>query len=308
MIRILVLVMAALAAGLMPGPSSARCEDHQPGQRPQNTPREDVGQTLDEIVERGWIDIAVYEDFAPYSWDEGGTPRGVDVEVGRIIAAALGVEARFRFVQAGETLEADLLNYVWKGAAVDGHVSNLMMRVPYNSDFTCRVEQAVFTGQYAAEEIAIAYRIDAYPDAVQVPDADGRHPDAPVPAFFRYDTVGVENDSISDFYLTSNIGAESKMTRYPTTLAAMAGLRAGEVMAVMGPLSQLRHAAGPGIAIHSPLMPGFQLSHWTLGLAVHQSHRDLGYAVDDAVTAALADGRIAAIYADYGLEFLPPDR
>lgn len=295
---------AVLAAGM----ASARCEDQAPGQRPQNTPREDVGQTLDTIVERGWIEIAVYEDFPPYSWEEGGTAKGVDVEVGRLIAESLGVAARFRFVQPGENLEADLLNYVWKGAVVGGHVSNLMMRVPYNSTFTCRVEQVVFTGQYAGEEIGIAYRRDAYPDAVPEADADGRHPEALVPAFFRYDAVGVENDSISDFYLTATLGAAARVTRYRTTLAAMDGLKAGEVVAVMGALSQLDHGSGEGIAVHTPLMPGFQLSHWTLGLAVHHSHRDLGYAVDDAVAAALADGRIAAIHAAYGLDFTPPDR
>jgi len=304
MLRTAVLTVMLLAAGM----ANARCEGQVPGAKPQNTPREDVGQTLDEIVERGWIEIAVYEDFPPYSWEEGAAPKGVDVEVGKIIAEGLGVEPRFRFVQSGETLEADLLNYVWKGAAVGGHVSNLMMRVPYNSDFTCRVEQAVFTGQYAGEKVAIAYRIDAYPDAVQVANADGRHPDAPVPSFFVYDPVGVENDSISDFYLTSTFGASAKITRYKTLAAAMAGLKAGEVMAVMGPLSQLEAGAGEGVAVHAPLLPGFQLSRWTLGVAVHQSHRDLGYAVDDAIAAALADGRIVQIYADYRLEFTPPER
>lgn len=304
MLRAAVLTVVLLAAGM----ANARCEGLVPGAKPQNTPREDVGQTLDDIVERGWIEFAVYEDFPPYSWEEGSTPKGVDVEVGRVIAESLGVTPRFRFVQPGETLEADLLNYVWKGAAVGGHVSNVMMRVPYNSDFTCRVEQAVFTGQYAGEKIAIAYLIDAYPDAVQTADEDGRHPDAPVPSYFVYDPVGVENDSISDFYLTSTFGASAKLTRYKTVAEAMAGLKAGEVMAVMGPLSQLEAGAGGGVAVHAPLLPGFQLSRWTLGVAVHQSHRDLGYAVDDAVAAALADGRIARIYAAYGLAFTPPDR
>jgi ABC-type amino acid transport substrate-binding protein len=304
MLRAAALSVMLLAAGM----AHARCEDHVPGARPQNTPRENVGQTLDDIVERGWIEIAVYEDFPPYSWEDGRTPKGVDIEVGRIIAESLGVEPRFRFVQSGETLEADLLNYVWRGAAVGGHVANLMMRVPYNSDFTCRVEQVVFTGQYAGERIAIAYRTDAYPDAVQEPDADGRHPEAPVPAYFRYDMVGVENDSISDFYLTATFGATAKVTRYKTTGQAMDGLKAGEVMAVMGPISQLEHGGGDGVAVHAPLLPGFQLSRWTLGLAVHTSHRDLGYAVDDAVAAALADGRIAGVYAAYGLDFTPPDR
>lgn len=300
--------LALLAAVLSAGIAEARCEGHKPGPRPQNTPREFVGQTLDEIVERGWIEFALYADNPPYSWQEGGEPRGVDVEVGRIIAAGLGVEPRFRFVDAGETLEADLLAYVWKGAAIDGRVSNVMLRVPYNSEFTCRVEQVVFTGQYAGERIAIAYRTEAYPDAVPSREVEGRHPHAPVPAFFAHDPVGVENDSISDFYLTATLGPRAKITRYRTTAEAMAGLAAGEVWAVMGPLAQLEAAAGPGIAVHAPPLPGFALSRWTLGAAVHHSHRDLGYAVDDAVAEALADGRIAAIFAGYGLTFVPPER
>lgn len=307
MIALLRALLIALVL-MLPGPAQARCEGVVPGERPQNTAREFVGETLDDIVARGFIEIAVYEAFPPYSWEEAGEARGVDVDVGRIIAEALGVEARFRFVQAAETLEVDLLNYVWKGAMVGGRVSNVMMRVPYNSAFTCRVEQVVFTGQYAGERIAIAYALAAYPDAVPGETAEGRHEGAPVPAFFRYDAVGVENDSIAEFYLSSNIGAEGKMRRFKTVGAAMAALDAGEVMAVMGPLSELEFAAGAGARVHTPPMPGFTVGTWTLGLAVHHSHRDLGYAVDDAVAAALADGRIAAAYRAHGLDFTPPER
>jgi ABC-type amino acid transport substrate-binding protein len=302
------LLRAAMVLLALVGQAQARCEGVTPGQRPQNTAREFVGQTLDEIVERGFIEIAVYEDFPPYSWDDAGNPRGVDVDLGRIIAQALGVKAQFRFVQPGDTLEADLQNYVWKGAVIGGHVSNLMMRVPYNADFACRVEQVVFTGQYAAERVGIAYALAAYPDAVPGAGAEGRHPGAPVPAFFRYDTVGVENDSIADFYLTSHVGASDKVHRFRSVGAAMDALKAGQVMAVMGPLSELEFGAGDGVRVHTPPLPGFTLGTWTLGLAVHQSHRDLGYAVDDAVAAALADGRIAAAYRAYGLDFTPPVR
>ncbi|WEX89965.1 hypothetical protein PZN02_005305 [Sinorhizobium garamanticum] len=75
------------------------------------------------------------------------------MDIGKSIAEALGVEARFRLVQAGETLDADLLNYVWKGAAVGGHVSDVMLHVPYDSEYACRIEQVTFTGQYATETI-----------------------------------------------------------------------------------------------------------------------------------------------------------
>lgn len=304
-------VLAALAAGalsLAALPVFARCENVAPGPKPQNTTREFVGQTMDEIIDRGSLNIAVYDDFPPYSWLDGNTPRGVDVEVGRILAEALGVTPEYRFVQAGENLQTDLMAYIWRGTVQKEPVSNVMMRVPYDSEFTCLVEQVVFTGQYAAEEIAIAYRRDAYPDAIE--GDDPRHEGAPVPAYFRFDTVAVENDSIADFYLTSFPGGQigDSIHRFKSMAQAMEALSAGETMAAMGPRAQLQFGATDGVAVHQPPLPGFARARWTVGIAIHQSHRDLAYALDDAIAAALADGRIAAAYAAYGLTFGQPDR
>jgi len=302
------LALIAATCALGAGPALARCEDVAPSERPQNTAREFVGETLDEIQDRGTLNIAVYEDFPPYSWLDGAEPKGVDIEVGRILAEGLGVTPEFRFVQAGETIQTDLLSYIWKGTVQKEPVSNVMMRVPYDSEFACRVEQVVFTGQYANESIAIAYSLAAYPDAI--PSDEERHEGAPVPAYFRFDTVAVENDSIADFYLTAFPGGQigPNIHRFPQMAGAMAALAAGEVMAAMGPLSQLQFGAVDGVEVHRPPLPNFALSTWTVGLAVHQSHRDLAYALDDTVTAALADGRIAAAYAKYGLTFQPPKR
>ncbi|GAA6188617.1 transporter substrate-binding domain-containing protein [Litorivita sp. NS0012-18] len=288
-----------VALACLSGQAFARCEDYVPQPKPQNASRDIVGQDLDQITERGWIDIALFEDFPPYSYLEGGKPVGIDVEIGALIADALGVEPKFRLVAAGENLEADLRNWVWKGPVTGGRVANVMMHIPYDSSFACRVEQVVFTGQYATEGIAIAYSEAAYPDG-----------EAPVPAYFRFDTVGVENDSISDFYLTAFPGGQlsGNMRRYPATQDAMAALAAGEVKAVMGPRTQLEAGAAAGIKVHQPPLPGFSVGKWTLGTAVNFRYRALGYAVDDAIFAALDDGRIAAIYAKYGATWQAPER
>lgn len=297
--------LAALLLGLAlvsaPWRAEARdpCADHVPQPKPQNASRDVVGQELDVIQERGYLTVAVFEDFPPYSWEEGGEPRGIDVDIARLIAEDLGVEARIRLVDAGETLEADLRNHLWQGPVAGGTVSNVMMRVPYDSSFACRVEQVVFTGQYAAEEVAIAYDLSEYPD------------DPPTPPYFRFDTVAVENDSISDFYLGAFPGGQlrEQVRRFPTMAEGMAALNAGEVRAAMGPRAQLEHHADPeATGVHVPPLPGFAVGRWELGVGVHFAYRPLAYAVDDAVWAALDDGRIAAIHAAYGVTHLPPNR
>ncbi len=242
--------------------------------------------------------FAVYADYPPYSWQDAGKPRGVDVDIARLIAEDLGVEARFNFVASGENLEADLRNNIWKGALIGGRIANVMMRVPYDSAFKCRVEQVVFTGQYSSESIAIAYDKASYPD------------EKPVPAYFRFDTVAVENDSISDFYLSSFAGGQlsGKVQRFDDMGAAMAALNAGETKAAMGPRGQLEYGLDAGSDLHQPPLAGFAVSTWTLGVAVNFSYRPLSYAVDDAINYALQDGRIARIYESYGLSFQPPVR
>ena len=295
-------VITGLAAGFLPALAAARafaarCEGVAPGARMQNTFAHDVGDEFDAIVARGWIEFAVYGDFAPYSWQEGSKAKGVDVGIGELIAQELKVEPRFRFVAAGENLDADLRNYVWKGGVVGGHVSNVMLHVPYDPQYACKLDQVRFTAPYFEEKVVIAYRDDAYPDG-----------DKPTPAYFRYDTVGVENDSISDFYLTSmsNGQANKNIHRYPSTLAAMAALEKGEVKAVMGPRGEIQFGMGPGLSWHAPPILGFERGHWALGAAVHISHADLGYAVGDAIAAGLKDGRIADIFKRHGLSFSPP--
>ncbi|WP_269586149.1 transporter substrate-binding domain-containing protein [Roseibium sp. Sym1] len=297
--RRVVSILTALAVSLaLGGTALARCEGYTPGPKPQNTGRDVVGKDLDAIRDRGFLEFAVYQDFPPYSYREGGKARGVDIEIGRLIADELGIEARFNFVPAGENLDADLRNNVWKGPIIGGRVSNVMLHVPYDSEFACRVEQVVFTGQYYDEAVAIAYRKDVYED------------EPPVPAFFRFDSVGVENDSIADFYLSSLAGGQlnRNITRYPSTVAAMAALVAGDVKAVMGPKAQLEFGLNQETGIHQPPLPGFATGSWTVGVAVNFRYRPLAYAVDDAIRAGLESGRIEKIFAGYGLSFTSPER
>ncbi len=241
--------------------------------------------------------FAAYEDFPPWSYDVDGKPAGVDIDIGRLIAKDLGVEARFTLVAAGEDLQADLRNWVWKGPIVGGSVANVMLHVPYDSEFACRVEQVVFTGQYHVEEIAIAYDEAAYPD------------DPPVPAYFRFDSVAVENDSISDFYLSSFPGGQlgQHVQRFTTPREAMAALTRRDTMAAMGALAQLEAGLQDGFAVHTPPLPGFGAGTWTVGVGVHFAYRPLAYSVEDAIYAAMQDGRMEAIFAAHGLSYRPPE-
>jgi len=266
--------------------------------RAQNADRREVGQDLDAIVERGWIEFALYEDFAPWSYLEDGRPAGVDVAIGRIVAEALGVAPRFRLVMAGENVDADLRNHVWRGPVIGGDVANVLMHAPWHPDLACRNELVVLTGQYFTDKVALAWRRAAFPDG------------APTPMHFRFDAVAVENDSLADFYLSGLAGGAvlPNIRRYPNVDAAMAALRDGAVNAVMGPLSQLEWglAGAEGLTAEARPFVGLSTGRWTIGVAVRHNFRALGYAVDDAIRAAVADGRIPDLFAAHGLTWREP--
>lgn len=280
---------------------AANCENVKSGlnanPKPQNASRDIIGQDLDEIQERGFIEFGAYSDFAPWSFIKDGKPQGVDIDIARLIAEALGVEARFNLLAADESVDSDLRNMIVRGPLVSGKVSNVMMHVPYSFEFQCRNEAVVINGLYHQEQTGIAYRKDAY--------ADGG---LPVPAYFRFDPVGVENDSLADFYLTSvNSGMlVPMMTRYPSMAAAVEGMKKGEVKAVMGQLSQLEFLKDETIGIHTPPLPGLSTGKWSIGLAVRFNWRPLSYAADDAITAALQDGRITKIFEKYKMTHTVP--
>ena len=87
----------------------------------------------------------------------------------------------------------------------------------------------------------------------------------------------------------------------------MTALAEGEVMAVMAPLSQIEFGLNETMAVHKPPLPGLAKASWTLGVAVRHNWRPLSYAVDDAVRAAIEDGRMARIFESHGLTYSGPD-
>ena len=264
--------------------------------------RDRVGVDYDEIIARGYIEIGVYEDFAPYSWrDASGQLVGVDVALARLIADELGVDLRLIDLPADEDVDTDLRNYIWRGHYMGRRIVNVLMRVPYNRELDYRNELAALTGRYAQERIAIAYRVSDYPE------------EPPWPGSFTVKTVAVENHSLADFYLTGlQQGALIRnITRRRSLPEAIDLLRAGEVSAVMGIRARLEHYVrdDPDFAVESGPLPGLSIGSWPIGIATaFYTARMLSYEVDDILTAAVRDGRVAAIYREHGLTWEEPGR
>jgi ABC-type amino acid transport substrate-binding protein len=253
---------------------------------------------LDEVVAKGILRIAVYRDFPPFSWRERGELKGADVDLARAIASGLGVSLDLMELTADENMDDDLRNAVWKGHYLGGGIADVMLHVPVNRDFALRNDHVAIFGPYQRESFAISRNPSRINDTAGL-------------AVFQSEKIGVELDSIPDFYLMGTFGGRlgANVVHYTTVEQAVDALRSGAVAAVMAPRSQLEGALGQDVGrfpIGTMPTPGLINAQWNIGLAVKENSRDLAYKVEDIVTGLLAQGTLKEIYDRYGLTHTEP--
>jgi ABC-type amino acid transport substrate-binding protein len=267
-----------------------------------------VGESLEEIREKGRIKIAVYEDFRPFSFVEDGDLVGIDVEIAKAIAKGLDLRLELMAVQADENVDADLRNHIWRGPrigarsegsiAVDA-VANLMLHVPYNKELDVRNELAVLFSPYFEDRVSIARDPEQFEGGeFSLFDLEGK-------------TVGVELDTLSDFYLSSTWGGKlrSALQRFRRPDDGMAALLAGEIAAFMGPVSQIEGALGDrreDFDFDQTALPGLAIDSWSVGAAVRENARDLRWEAGDMIDAMVRNGEMAGIFSQYGVDYRSP--
>jgi len=265
---------------------------------------------FDSIVESGVLRVALYDDFAPYSFRQQGQPRGVDYELARQLAEGLGLELQVLWAPPGENLDADLRDYIWRGRLTHpGELADVMLRVPYDREFAYKRnelgelvnELVVLFGPYQRERWQLAFdrrRLATLPSL----------------AALRGHAIGVEVDGVPSFYLSLFQGGllRQQLRHYPSVAAAFAGLQGAEVDAVMAMRGEvdwlLQQAAEPNLVLADNAYPEMGRQIWEIGMAVHESNRQLAYALEEQVDAMILDGSMQHLYARYGLRFEKPEQ
>lgn len=254
-----------------------------------------TARPLDDVVDSGYLTIAVYREFEPFAFERDGKLQGIDVEIGNAMASSLKVKPRFMVLTADENVDDDLRNAVWKGSVVGGPVADVMMHVPVDKELKIRNNLVVIFGRYYTEQVAVAANTSRVRNVVTL-------------APFLDDKIGAELDTLADFYLASAFGGQlrSNLVHYINFAKATEGLRNGEVAGLMAPRSQVEWAAkeiGPSIKIVQPSLPGLAFRHWDVGAAVKHDSRDLGYALGDVITNLRTSGKMTEIFEKFGVNY-----
>ena len=264
---------------------------------------------FDDIVASGVLKVAVYDNFPPYSFRDGDKARGVDVELAQKLAESQKLRLEILWVSAGEKLDDDLRNFIWKGHYMrPGVLADLMLRVPYDRNYSMMRndvgelanEQVVMFAPYQGEKWLVGY--------------DSRRlPDVPSIAVFSTHKIGVELDSVPSFYMSSVMEGRMRQNteHFASPRVAFEGMQAGKVDAVMalrGEVEWLLHEAqDPQLKAATNAYPQMGRQAWDIGMAVHESNRQLAYAVEEALELLIDTGELEKIYASYGLTYEQPE-
>ncbi|MBB4199114.1 ABC-type amino acid transport substrate-binding protein [Rhodoblastus sphagnicola] len=251
---------------------------------------------LDVVKSGGVLRITVYRDYRPWSWQEGGRLKGIDVEIGAALAKALGCKADYLVLRPDDNLNDDLRNGVWRGSILGEAPGDVMLHVPNDP----RVEEA-----NDKIKLTSAYQTEGYAMAVDPAKAE-RAQDF---SLFEQEKVAVDLGTLADIILLS--ARDHKLINNVVHVRgedkAAQAYDKGEVAAFYGESALVEHLAHassrPAAIIHPPHKLAKTIA---IGGAVKADSVDLGDEIDRQMTALATSGALKAIFASYGVEWRQP--
>lgn len=262
-------------------------------------PRMANAAPLAKVKANGMLRVAIYQDNTPWSWEEGGQIRGIDADLGRALAAALGVKADLAIFPAGESVEDDLRNAVWRGGLLGFQAADVMLHVPFDPAFAATQDQVAIVAPYARERFGLAC-------------ATGKGLECEgLPVAFKGHKLAVEVATIPDYYLMGQFGGAlaKDVAHYPNGTSAVSALVKGNADAAMATNAQLEYGlkdVGQGFARRKGPLPMMTSPGWDVGMAVKEASRTLGDALEEIIAAMTKDGRMAALCQPYGVTWQAP--
>jgi len=239
--------------------------------------------SLTRIRERGSLQVGLYHEMPPFH--VGG--RGIDVDLGRAIAADMGLKFSPMPFQAGENMGDDLRNMVWKGHYLGWGPADVLLHVPVERGLTQANPQVMVLAPYYRERVLLATRADQFGKVENLADLQG-HP------------VAVAGQSLAGWVLAGAI-KEGLVTAFADGLGAAQALRDGQAHVAAGLASELESVlAGDARFALQPLpSPRVPADGWAIGCAVRQGADELAGALQKAIQSLQTNGRLAAIFAEH---------
>ena len=245
------------------------------------------------IKQTGSLKVAVYNDFLPFS-DKGA---GIDVDLGAALSAKLGLKLTLLPFPAGDAMDDDLRNMVWKGHYLGYGPADVMLHVPVDNRLMAENDKVQIFAPYHVETVRLVRSARS------------------VPAFDGLDTlvgkkIGVEKVSIAAMVMLGegNGRFRDNVRIFPTATEAVQALKAGELDAVLANRSEIESVMQGDAAfpLNEVAFQRLPRSGWAIGMAVRKDDLELARQLQAAMNALSASGELKAIFARHGVQVVTP--
>jgi ABC-type amino acid transport substrate-binding protein len=256
---------------------------------------------LAKVRASGVLKVALYKDNSPYSEGNAQDMRGVDVALAQALADTLGLKLSLLPFDAGERMDDDLRNMVWKGHYLGYGPADVMLHVPVDKFLMVENRQALIFAPYSREVLVIFHALDRLPaiqsglDLQDLPLAAERGSGA------ASTLIGFGSGRLRSQVKMFNSGIDAAQAVIKGDAAAAYVSRAQAETALR---ASGRSAAGFGLT--QLTLPGLADNGWPVGMAVKSSNKQLAHALEAALQKVRADGRLLAMYRDRGLTLVAP--
>jgi ABC-type amino acid transport substrate-binding protein len=239
---------------------------------------------LPKLRERGSLVVAVYRDMPPFSVDG----KGIDVELAQALADSLGLKLSLLPFIAGENMDDDLRNMVWRGHYLGHGPADVLLHVPVDRPLMQANPRVQIFAPYYRERLVIARDLTLVPRMESLDDFAGRK-------------IAVSGQSLAGWLLIGTEGGryrEQLVTTWSDGYRAAQALQRGEVAAAAGLASELEAVlAGDARFAIEPLPLPRARDGWVIGLAVRKESADLAQALQAAMNQLAESGRLREIFA-----------
>jgi ABC-type amino acid transport substrate-binding protein len=240
--------------------------------------------TLAKVQARGTLIVGMYEDMPPFN----AKGKGIDVELAKALADALGVKLSLLPFNADESVNDDLRNMVWRGHYLGYGPADVLMHVPVDRPLMDANPQVTILAPYYRERVMTARNLERVPtlDAMQQ---------------LASQSIAVPGQTIAGWLLLGADGGAYKdqlSTQWKDGTECARALRRGDVTVAAGLASELESVlrGDPRFAIGPLPSPRAPRDGWATGLAVKRDAVDLAQALQAAMNQLGENGQLNEIF------------
>ncbi len=256
---------------------------------------------LARIRANGVLKVAVYKDNAPFSSGPAGAMTGLDVSLAQALARQLGLPLSLLPFDAGENMNDDLRNMVWRGHYLGYGPADVMLQVPVDRFLMNENRQALIFAPYMRQVPVLLFDTRRVAEVRSPEDLKGL-------------PLAVERGAGQASLL---MGYGGGLLRNQVSVQLSGPAAARQVVEGQAAAAYVTRAQAESVlATLNPRPAHFQLTElvlgnipdrgWPVGMAIKASHKELGQAIETAMQQLRSSGELLALFQQHGLTLTAP--